>query len=117
VRAGRLGIETVRNLERAHYPIALTAVPGLELTLKISFDACRFDSDVITRALGQLRTLVEAMAVDPERRLGELPWMPDSEREQLIGLWGRSHDESTSGVAELDRLSEEELDALIDRLR
>jgi non-ribosomal peptide synthetase component F len=116
-RAGRLGIESVRNLERAHYPIAVTVLPGPELTLKISFDAGRFDPEAIERALGQLRTLVEAMAVDPERRLGELPWMLDSEREQLIGRWGRPPDESTSGGADLDQLSEEELDALIDRLR
>jgi hypothetical protein len=117
VRAGRLGIETVRNLERAHYPIALTAVPGPELTLKISFDARRFDPDAIARVLGQLRTVLEAMAVDSERRLVELPWMLDSEREQLIGRWGRPPDESPLGGADLDQLSEEELDALIDRLR
>jgi amino acid adenylation domain-containing protein len=116
-RAGRLGIESIRNIERAHYPIALTVLPGPELTLKISFDEGRFDPDAITRILGQLCTLIEAMAVDPERRLGELPWMLDSEREQLIGKWGRSPDDSPLGKANLDQLSEEELDALIDRLR
>jgi amino acid adenylation domain-containing protein len=115
--AGRLGIDSVRNLERAHYPIALTVLPGPELTLKISFDAGRFDPDAIARVLGHLRTLFEAMAVDPERRLGELPWMMDSEREQLIGSWGLPPEEAPSGEADLDQLSEEELDALIDRLR
>jgi amino acid adenylation domain-containing protein len=115
--AGRLGIDSVRNLERAHYPIALTILPGTELTLKISFAAGRFDPDAIARVLGQLRTLVEAMAVDPERRLGELPWMMDSEQEQLIASWGRPPEEAPSGEADLDQLSEEELDALIDRLR
>jgi non-ribosomal peptide synthetase component F len=116
-RAGRLGIELICNIERAHYPIALTVLPGPELTLKISFDAGRFDPDAITRILGQLCTLIEAMALDPERRLGELPWMLDTEQKLLIGKWGRSPDDSPLGEANLDQLSEEELDALIDRLR
>jgi hypothetical protein len=116
-RAGRLGIELVRNVERAHYPLSLTAIPGPELTLKIGFAARRFDPDAIAGLLGQLRTLIEAMTLDPEQRLGELPWMLDSEREQLIGRWGRSPDESPLNPADLDQLSEAELDALINRLR
>jgi non-ribosomal peptide synthetase component F len=116
-RAGRLAIESVRNLERSHYPISLTAIPGPELTLKISLDARRFDPDAVARVLGQLRTVVEAMAVDPERRLGELPWMPESERELLVGRWSLSMDEAPSNGPDVDRLSEEELDALIARLR
>jgi amino acid adenylation domain-containing protein len=115
-RADKLGIESIRNIERAHYPIGVTAIPGAELTLKIGFDGRRFDPDAIARVLGQLRALIEAIAEDPGRRLADLPWMLDTEREQLIGRWGRQPDELAPGGADLDELSEEQLDALIDRL-
>jgi hypothetical protein len=92
-------------------------LPGAELTLKLSFDARRFSPDSIERALGHVRAIIAAMAADPERRLGDLPWMLDSEREQLIGRWDRLSDEPMLHELDLDHLSEEELDALIDRLR
>ena len=64
-RADRLGIESPRYLERTHYPLAVTVVPGTELGIKISFDSDRFDPSAIDRMLGHLRHVLEAMAVDP----------------------------------------------------
>ena len=115
-RADRLGIEAARYLERTHYPIALTALPGAELALKIGFDARRVDPTLIERALGHLRNLLEAMAADPQQRLVDLPAMPASEQEHLIGQWNRLQDESVLLDLDIDQLSEEELDTLIDRL-
>src|SRR5205823_6390316 len=100
-RANRLGIESAHYLERTHYPITLTAVPGPELRLKIGFDARRFDPGLIERALGHLRTLLEAMAVDAERSLVDLPLMLQSEQEQLIGRWHGSPDETLLDEASL----------------
>ena len=96
-RADRLGIESARYLERTHYPLAVTVVPGTELGIKIGFDSDRFDPSAIERTLGHLRTVLEAMAVDPERRLVDLPLMTESEQEQLIGQWNRSQGEPLPG--------------------
>ncbi|HZW29207.1 MAG TPA: amino acid adenylation domain-containing protein, partial [Isosphaeraceae bacterium] len=115
-RAGRLGIEAASNRERAHYPIALTALPGDPLGLKIGFDPRRFDPALIERVLGHLHNLLAAMAADPQQRLAELPVMLESEQDQLIGQWNRLPGESTLLDLDIDRLSEEELDTLIDRL-
>ena len=38
-RADRLGIDSARYLERTHYPLAVTVLPGTELEIKIGFDA------------------------------------------------------------------------------
>ncbi len=43
-RGNRLGIESARYLERTHYPLTITVVPGNELAIKISFDSRRFDA-------------------------------------------------------------------------
>ena len=84
-RADRLGIDSARYLERTHYPIAVTVLPGTELEIKIAFDAHRFEPATIDRTLGHLSTLLQAIAADPERRIAELPWMTESEQDQLIG--------------------------------
>jgi hypothetical protein len=116
-RANRLGIESARYLERTHYPIAVTVLPGTELGIKIGFDARRFDAVFIERALGHLRTVLEAMADDPDRRLLDFSATMDSEREQRMGSWYQSRGKSHSDDLDLDQLTEEELDNLIDRLR
>jgi hypothetical protein len=56
------------------------------------------------------------MAVDPDRRLVDLPSMMESEQEQLIGQWNRSQGEFPLDDQDLDQLTEEELDTLIKRL-
>ena len=84
-RADRIGIDSARYLEQTHYPIAVTVLPGTELEIKIAFDAHRFDSATIDRTLGHLSTLLQAIAADPEQRIDDLPWMTESEQDQLIG--------------------------------
>ncbi len=117
-RADRLGVESPRFLERTHYPISVTALPGAELRLKIGYDPRRFPADAIDRVLGHLRALLQAMADEPERPLAGLPWMLDHERERLISRWsvplnGLGLD---IPIPDVDRLDESELDLLIDRL-
>ena len=115
-RGNQLGIESARYLERTHYPLTVTAVPGNELAIKISFDARRFDAGAIERTLGHLRTVLEAMASNPERRLVDLPWMTQSEQDQLLGQWERSESERGFDDVDLNQLTEMELDSLMAQL-
>jgi surfactin family lipopeptide synthetase C len=115
-RADRLGIESARYLERTHYPIAVTIVPGTELDIRIGFDADRFDPRTIERVLEHLRTILEAMAVRPDRRLAELTSMLESEPEQQFGPSIGSSGEPHLDDLDLDRLTENELDTLIAQL-
>jgi surfactin family lipopeptide synthetase C len=116
-RANRLGIESARYLERTHYPLAVTVLPGTELVIKIGFDTDRFDPRTIERTLGHLRTVLEAMAAGPERRLVDLPSILESEQEQLLGQWNRSQGEPNLDDLDLEQLTGDELDTLIDQLR
>ncbi len=83
--ANRLGIESARWIERTNYPIAVTALPGAELSIKITFDSVRFLPHSVEGALDHLQRLLEGMASDCERRLIDLPWMTEIEQEFLIG--------------------------------
>ncbi len=79
-RGDRLGVESPGYIERTHYPITVTAVPGTALVIKIGFDARRFAAHAFERTVGHLGALLRAMADDPERRVDDLPWMLDGER-------------------------------------
>jgi non-ribosomal peptide synthetase component F len=115
-RASRLGIESARYLERTHFPLAVTVVPGTELEIKIGFDARLFATDAIELVLGQLRALLQAMADDAEIRLANLLWTLDSD--SAPGPWRRPPEEAAWEIElpDLDRLDERELDVLLDQL-
>nr|UXE46114.1 gramicidin S synthase 2 [uncultured bacterium] len=116
-RANRLGIESARFLERTHYPIAITVIPGTELELRVGFDADRFDPCTIERALEHLRSILHAMAAHPQQRVADLTSILDLEQEQLNRTWDASHDEPHPDSLDIDRLDGEELDALIAQLQ
>jgi amino acid adenylation domain-containing protein len=115
-RGQQLGIEAARFSERTHYPLAVTVVPGTELLIRIGFDAARFDGDTIERMMGHLRTVLEAMACDPDRPIIDVPLMTEREQELMLGRWNGSHNERSLGDVEIESLSDEELDSLLDRL-
>ena len=117
-RADRLGVESPRFLERTHYPITVTALPGPELRIKIGFDARRFGADAIERALGHLRALLLAMADDPGRQARRPALDARSRARATHRTLGPPPSELAPDlpIPDLDGLDERELDLLIDRL-
>ena len=122
--AGGLGVAEVRLLERTNYALTVAVIPGAELLVRILYDARRFDAATVDRVLGHWRILLEGIAADPARRLAELPVLTGDEREQLLHQWNGTevglppHPEGgPAAVADLDRLTDEELDTLIHLLR
>jgi non-ribosomal peptide synthase protein (TIGR01720 family) len=123
-RAGRLGVSDVRALERTSYPLALTVVPGAELSLRLDYDVGRFDPATIERVLGHLRTLLEGLGAGLGRRLEELAMLTAAEQDELVRLGHGTRLEPSALLAEdasrllteVDRLSEQELDSLLGSL-
>ncbi len=110
-RAGRLGVGEILALERTNYPLALTVVPGPRLGLSLGFDRARFADPAIDQLLSHLTRLLSEMAGRPERRLAEIrpedldgPEVPG--RPPGLGGWDPH-------PTQLDRLSDEEVDALL----
>ena len=95
------GLE-IRDLEifhRTNYPLTLVALPGLQLWLRISYDASRFERSAIRRMLGHLENLLAGMAAQPGERLGSLSMVTAEERAALLrasGLGGNNEMRSPS---------------------
>ncbi len=73
--------------EKTNFPLTVYASAEPDLTVKIAADPSRFDDDAIRRMLGHLETLLEAMAANPDQRLGDLPLLTPAERRQLLVEW------------------------------
>ena len=120
-RAGSLGVHAVNLLERTNYPLSLFVFPDVALTLRINYDLRRLHAVTVDRMLEHLKTVLEGMAEYPDRPIADLPFLTESERLLLLREWGSlpADDESPSNrairdLADLARLSESELDSLLD---
>ncbi|MCP4663524.1 MAG: AMP-binding protein, partial [bacterium] len=101
----------------------------------MNYDGRRFEANMIPRLVGHWQELLQGFVADPERRLGQLPWLTAAERHQLLVDWndtatadsaGLIHErfgrqaarmpEATAVVFEDQRLSYRELDRRANQL-
>ena len=117
-RANRLGIESARYLERTHYPLAVTVVPGTELGIKIGFDSGPIRS---VRHRADARASSDRTRGDGRRARAATrrPAVADGERaratDRVSGTGRRANPRWTTWTSISSPRSE--LDALIDQLR
>lgn len=71
-------------LERTNYPLTLLVAPGSAVDIKALFIAPQVDGRAAVILLGQLNRLLQAIVDNPAGRIGDLPWVPDHERRQLL---------------------------------
>ena len=84
---GLLQPSEMEGFEQTNYPLTVSAVPGDELLVKISYGTLRFTKDTIERMLGHLQTIFSAIAENPAQQVGELPLLSEAERHQLLTQW------------------------------
>ena len=82
-----LAITEFSNREYNHYPLAVQAMPGSELGLRVEFDTDVFDAAGIEALIERLERVLVAMAADPTRRLSSMDVLDEAEHARLDG-WG-----------------------------
>ena len=75
----------VRNL--ANYLLAVNIYELSELDIRIEYDQCRINNQMVSQILGHFRTLLERIAQNPEQRLAELSMLSDRERRLVLYEW------------------------------
>jgi len=70
-----------------NYPLNVAAYPGERLVLLLHYDPDLFEAATIERIAGHLQVLLQAIADDPERLLGELPLLTDAEYQTIVREW------------------------------
>ncbi|NET65458.1 MAG: amino acid adenylation domain-containing protein [Moorea sp. SIO1G6] len=86
-----LKIAKIDSFSQTNYPLSvITGVINEDLLLNISYDTSYFEADPIARMLGHLQTLLEAMVVKPNIKLGQLPLIKEAERDQILVEWNNT---------------------------
>nr|WP_083341803.1 non-ribosomal peptide synthetase [Mycobacterium talmoniae] len=67
-----LAISEYTSRDYYHYPLAVQALPGRELTLVVQFRTDVFDAEGITTLIERLQQVLAAMTADPARRLSSI---------------------------------------------
>ncbi|HEX7175844.1 MAG TPA: amino acid adenylation domain-containing protein, partial [Pyrinomonadaceae bacterium] len=84
-----LRLSEIRSDDLINFPLALGAEPGTasELTLRLVYDARRFDDAVVGDMLGHLRTTLEVFARDPFQPLKAVTLLTEVELRRLLFEW------------------------------
>ncbi len=82
-----LAVTEFTSREYNHYPLAVQALPGRELGLRVEFDTEVFDAASIERLIERLQRVVAAMTADPTRRLSSMDLLDAGEHHRL-DEWG-----------------------------
>ncbi|MFN6441938.1 MAG: amino acid adenylation domain-containing protein, partial [Nostoc sp. DedSLP01] len=89
-------LSNFRWIEQTNYPLAVVVSPGEQLSLRVMYDASRFEDGTISRMLGHFVTMLEGMsddkplcvyATNPQQRISQLPMLTESEQQQLLVEW------------------------------
>ncbi|MDP4196834.1 MAG: amino acid adenylation domain-containing protein, partial [Bacteroidota bacterium] len=84
---GSFQIQKVQSSEKTNYPITLVAGQSDKLMLRILYDSSLFDSSAVKRIFSQMKRLLEEVANYPEKKLSELPYLPDEELNKVLKEW------------------------------
>ncbi|MGA5462666.1 non-ribosomal peptide synthase/polyketide synthase [Mycobacterium sp. NPDC050041] len=83
MEADGLTIGDAETREFNHYPLAIQARPGAELSIRCEHDTHVFDADTVDALLRRLQRVLVAMAADPARQLSTIDLLDTDERAHL----------------------------------
>ena len=83
-------IREFKLLEQTNYPISLSGWSGDELLLKIEYDEQRFERTAVTRMLGHISTMLEAMPSHIDQPVARLPMLTPAEHQQIVIDWNEN---------------------------
>ncbi|MCR4542411.1 condensation domain-containing protein, partial [Pseudomonas sp. 18.1.10] len=88
-QSGGSGIRfgTPKAHEQTSYPLTVLVDLGETLSLHMSFARAYFNAQAVEGIAGHLVTLLQAMSLDGEQRLGDLPMLAVAERQQVLVDW------------------------------
>ena len=95
---GSLRIGRFQPWESSNYPLNAYVEPGPECGLGMVYQVGHFSEAAIRRMLGHWAALLEGIAANPDRVLGELPMLSEAERQTLLSAWNDTAMEIPAGV-------------------
>jgi surfactin family lipopeptide synthetase C len=82
-----LGVYRAQSIDQSTYPLSIIGAVGREFRVRVNYNKRRFDSEMIGRMLGHLKTILESMAANPEQRISTLELLTPEEKNRLLVEW------------------------------
>ena len=79
-----LGAHQLTYSASTHYPITVTVLPGAQWRISITYDTWRFDRAAMRSMLNRFQKLLETMAQDPDRLLGDVVMLTQFKRARAL---------------------------------
>ncbi|HLX56092.1 MAG TPA: condensation domain-containing protein, partial [Ktedonobacteraceae bacterium] len=94
-------LEQNSSLEIAHahvtewtnYPLTVEVIPDTNLLVRFSYMASHFDAAMIQQLATHFQTILEGLVDNPTQRLGAVPFLTASERQQMLVEWNATQAE------------------------
>ncbi|MBB4781049.1 amino acid adenylation domain-containing protein/non-ribosomal peptide synthase protein (TIGR01720 family) [Streptomyces rapamycinicus] len=87
----------ITGRDAVHYALSLLVVPDERLHMRLGYRADLFGHEDVTTIADRLARVLEAMAFDPDVRVGRVDGCSEEERERLLG-WGTGASVATAGA-------------------
>ncbi|MFC0040245.1 amino acid adenylation domain-containing protein [Actinomadura rayongensis] len=84
---GGLTLHGVGGYDASHYPLALAAVPGERLSLRVDHRTDLYDTAAAERVMRRLLRVLDAIAHRPDLPLGRIDVLDAEERALLLDAW------------------------------
>ncbi|GGS58609.1 non-ribosomal peptide synthase/polyketide synthase [Actinokineospora fastidiosa] len=85
---GGPAVVSVESAEATTLPLSAGVhTDGTRLHLELGYDPHLFDAETAAALADRLLRLVAAIAADPGRPVGDLPWLGDDERDRVLREW------------------------------
>lgn len=82
-RAGAMRVTSVEGRDATHYPLALIAMPGPRLRLRLDHRTDVLDGAEAAALMGRFVRVLEAVAADPAQPVGRVEILSEDERREL----------------------------------
>src|SRR5262249_31218141 len=85
-----LHLSNLRCFGDARVPLSIKLQPGSGPIIQITYHRHGFDDTTIQRIFQHLETILEAISVMPEGKIGELQLLSQTERQEILVEWNRT---------------------------
>jgi amino acid adenylation domain-containing protein/non-ribosomal peptide synthase protein (TIGR01720 family) len=91
-----LGIYDGRYFADSGLPLSIEMLSVSDPTIRITYHHHHFDDVTIGRILRHLETILAAIGINPETKIGALPLLSQAERDEILIDWNRTESEYES---------------------
>jgi surfactin family lipopeptide synthetase C len=83
----KIKVSNLYAIERTNFPLTIVIAPGESLSIKFIYDISKYSPLLIEQIKSNFKTLLENISKNPERKISEIPFLNEEERNKILFDW------------------------------